>query len=66
METTSSTATQPSLQTDTMKKAIQTQEEMAARVIESSQQQSQAVAQEQAQVDTAQKTGLGNSLDLQG
>ena len=65
MEVSSST-TQTSIQSDTMQKAIKTQEEAAARLIESSQQQSQAVAQEQAQVDTAQKTGMGNSLDIQG
>ncbi len=55
--TTGTTSTNSSdIQVDTMKKSIDTQEQQALKIIESSTEQSKEM--------TAQKTGMGNSLNL--
>ncbi|MDO9266540.1 MAG: putative motility protein [Sulfurimonas sp.] len=59
MDISSSTAAVPSsTQIEVMKKAMETQEQQVLKVLESANEQSQKVA--------AQKTGLGNNLNMVG
>lgn len=59
MDISSSTATAPSsTHIEVMKKAMETQEQQILKVLESANEQSQKVA--------AQKTGLGNNLNMVG
>ncbi len=59
MNISSSVATTPSsTQIEVMKKAMETQEQQVLKVLEGANEQSQKVA--------AQKTGLGNNLNIAG
>lgn len=49
-----------SAQVEVMKKATEVQEQQVLKVLESADEQSKDIKQ----VDTAQKTGIGNSIDL--
>lgn len=58
MDVSSTPSTGTTHQVDTLKKAIDVQEQQVLKVLEGASQQSQQV--------TAQKTGLGNSLNITG
>jgi len=62
MEVSSSTDSGVS-QTDTLKKAIDTQSEQVLKVIEESNKQTQETV---AQEDIARKTGVGSNLNIRG
>jgi hypothetical protein len=60
MDVSSTTSTPAETGKDPMKKAIEVQEQQALKVLEGLEEQSKDLQQ----INTAQKTGIGNSVDI--
>jgi len=60
----SSSTSSAGVQADTMKKAVDTQNQQVKSLMDANQQQQQQIQQQQQQQVAAQKTGVGNGLNL--